>query len=564
LSRPLDRTLINLTLIALTGLVVYSNTFNVPFLWDGVGKIAENPLIKDLGYFQNPIEAKGSRHYEFFRRRYIGYLSFALNYRINGASVFGYHLVNLIIHVADAFLVYALVVLTFRTPRLQGSPLQARARLIALLSGLFFISHPIQTQAVTYIIQRLTSLAALFYLLSLVAYVKARVSSRKAPGILLYALCLISAAMAMKTKESAFTLPFIVALYEFMFFRDSLKRRLPYLAPLALLIPIIPLGMIQPDAPMGQVVSGLAEETRLQTDMPRLHYLFTQFRVVVTYIRLLFLPVCQNIDYDYPVCRSLLRAGVLASFFFLAALFSLGMFLLARSRVSGSALRLPAFGIFWFFITLSVESGIVPIVDVIYEHRVYLPGVGAFLAVLSGGFLLMDKFADEKTGKAAAYLLILAVLVFSCAAYARNSLWKSEISLWGDAAKKSPFKVRPHNNLGLAYSEAGLIDEAIIHYGHALALKPDTLQVLNNMGLAYSKKTLFDKAINYYRIALSLDPDSIAVLNNMGLAYLRKGLLDEAEGYFVRARRLDLIKRPARRDYPDKFEYHHGSRKPGG
>ena len=153
----LKKPLFHFVLITTICLIAYSNTLNAPFAFDDSAVIIENPIVKDLGYMVNPSEAKvhkGPFEYELFRRRYVGYLTFALNYRMHKLNVAGYHVVNLYIHIINALMVYWLVVLTFRTPFLSSSTLRARSNQVALFTGLFFACHPVQTQAVNYIWQR--------------------------------------------------------------------------------------------------------------------------------------------------------------------------------------------------------------------------------------------------------------------------------------------------------------------------------------------------------------------------------------------------------------------------
>jgi len=170
----LPRPLAVLFLLSLLATLIYSNTFSSPFHFDDTPNIVENPQIKDLSNFLG-----------FSGSRAVGFLSFALNYHFNGLDVFGYHLVNLLIHIANGFLVYSLVLLLFKAsasdhgsqqlPTLNSQP--GAAPWIALVTALLFVSHPIQTQAVTYIVQRFASLVALFYLLTLVCYLKWRLAS---------------------------------------------------------------------------------------------------------------------------------------------------------------------------------------------------------------------------------------------------------------------------------------------------------------------------------------------------------------------------------------------------
>src|SRR5208337_5542535 len=131
-------------------IVIYANTLNAPFQWDESDFIVNNPIIKDFHYFTSPSDARGFSLYSSFINRYIGYLTFALNYRIHGLSVTGYHIVNIAIHIANSILVYFLVLLTFRTPFLVNSPLKQHSRYVAFFSSVLFACHPLQTEAVTY------------------------------------------------------------------------------------------------------------------------------------------------------------------------------------------------------------------------------------------------------------------------------------------------------------------------------------------------------------------------------------------------------------------------------
>jgi hypothetical protein len=151
-----QKTFTHLILIVILGLIAYSNTFHVPFYFDDKSVIVENPIIKDFQYFTSPLKSKVfTEHFGNyrFRSRYIGYLTFALNYSIHGLDTIGFHIVNLVIHVCTALLVYLLVHLTFQTPFLLTSELRTYSRQIALFTALLFACHPLQTQAVTYIWQ---------------------------------------------------------------------------------------------------------------------------------------------------------------------------------------------------------------------------------------------------------------------------------------------------------------------------------------------------------------------------------------------------------------------------
>ncbi|MHB8709188.1 MAG: hypothetical protein ACYC9I_09960, partial [Desulfuromonadales bacterium] len=256
-EKALQHPFTHILLIVGLGILAYSNSFGVPFVLDDLESIVQNEAIRSLGNF-----LPGGAGLDFHFRRWVAYFSFALNYRFGGLGVTGYHLVNLVVHLGTAALVYALVRLTFRTPVLAGSRLSPQAGIVALLAALFFVVHPVQTQAVTYIVQRLTSLCTFFYLLSLVLYAWGRlrmeeslgrdttgngtgqppVPSPRSPLFWLpFAGSLLAAVLAMFTKEIAFTLPLAALLFEFSFFRGEHRKRLLLLLPLLLTLAIIPM-----------------------------------------------------------------------------------------------------------------------------------------------------------------------------------------------------------------------------------------------------------------------------------------------------------------------------------
>jgi tetratricopeptide (TPR) repeat protein len=562
----------HILLIAVLGLLAYSNTLHSPFQWDEEKYIIRNPVVKHLSYFADTSKARGlAEYYAALKSRYIGYLTFALNYRLNGTDVTGYHIVNLFIHIINAILVYFFVALTLRTPFLRQGPgtrdqgpgiknskdhlpvpgsRSIAPDMAAFLTSLLFVAHPVQTEAVTYTFQRFASLVTLFYLLSLVMYLVFRLQSEdktdagRYRGIAFYILSLVFAVLAMKTKENAFTLPIVIVLYELSFFGGPVKKRALYLVPLILTMLIIPLTIIGTDRPAGEIISQMKDPSSIgYPGISGKEYLLTEFRVIVTYIRLLFLPINQNVDYYYPRYNSFFEPGVFISFLFLGALICAGLYFMYRSR-SNPDLRPLGFGILWFFITLSVESSIIPIPMTICEYRMYLPSVGAFMAVISGIFLLVEKFGHTRIKPYLVTSLIFLGVIFSVASYMRNSTWGSKISLWEDVIQKSPLNWRGHYNLGLAY---GLTDQAIEQYQIALRLKPDYEEAHNNLGNAYASRGLLDEAIEQYQIALRLKPDYEKGYNNLGNAYASKGLLDQAIEQFKIALRLK----------PDFEEAHH-------
>ncbi len=529
----MSRTPVHIILIVSLGFLVYSNTLHAPFQFDDQANIVDNTAIRSFEVFRDPLKIKELdspvNAKVLFGTRYVGFLTFALNYRLHGLDVFGYHVVNIAIHIINALLVYWLIRLSFRTPFFKGSIFDADAApaanknlvgIIALFSSLLFVAHPLQTQAVTYIVQRLTSLATLFFLLSLTLYIRARLSESVAACYGIYCASIVSASLAMLTKEISITLPVIIGLYEFMFFKGKMGKRFLFLLPAFLTVLIIPFAMITVNSAIADLDTATAFRIAGSKSISQWEYLLTQFRVIVTYIRLMFPPVVQNLDYDYPIYRSFFDMEIVLSVLFLLSLFGFGIYLLRRSSRlnmrNNHILRLSAFGIFWFFITLSVESSIIPIHDVIFEHRVYLPSVGFFTAIvaliISARIFLLNKLVILK--KALVPVLAVIVLILSGAAYVRNTIWQDEIKLWEDVVKKSPNKARVHYNLGVIYDKKGRIYEAIEEYLEVIKLSPNHADAYNNLGAAYAKTGHPDKAVEKFYIAAKLRPEDADIQKN--------------------------------------------------
>jgi Flp pilus assembly protein TadD len=608
---------------------------HVPFQLDDTFNISDKLYVRDISSFLDPVKIEQFRADGPYRMRTGAYFTLAVNYMLHGDDVVGYHVVNIVIHVFNGFLVYILALLTFRTPYFSSQLSSVStlfphpSSLIPFAAALLFACHPVQTQAVTYIVQRAASMATLFCLLSLVMYIKGRLASQRkveakgkvekesdsnfqfqssaliltsASTLTFFVLSFLSAVIAMKSKEIAFTLPLTIALYEFLFFRGTLKKRFLYLIPFLLTMLIIPLELMGLEGPAGKIIGDVSEAVKVQTDISRWDYLFTEFRVIVTYIRLLFFPVNQNLDYDYPIYHAFFDPNVFLSFLFLLILFSFGIYCLYRSRISHPSTlnpqpssRLAGFGILWFFITLSVESSVIPIVDVIFEHRLYLPSAGFFIAVATGGFVAWERVAkkdkasllsfpdvpvpdsDQRIGKPGKPLdaRLLAVdmtgkdtltgvtndrisaesrkwlakiipgmfgviiIILLCATYARNNLWTDEVKLWQDVVKKSPSKVRARSNLGHFYGKRGRFEDAFREYQVALGLDPDDFQVHNNLGVIYKAQGRIEEAIREYQTALRLNPDDAFSYYNLGNIFREKGDFEKAIEHYLSAIRLD-------------------------
>lgn len=532
-SRLYHTPLCHMLFILLVGSLAYVNSCGGPFVFDDLESIVRNETIRSVGNF-----VPGGSGFDFHSRRWVGYFSFALNYRLGGLAVGGYHLANLAIHLGTALLVYLLVRQIFRTPLMATAPVASRAAAAALMAALLFVAHPVQTQAVTYIVQRLTSLCTFFYLLAIVLYLEARLTAATSRGIRsesryrwLLAGATVAALLAMFTKEIAFTLPLAAVLIDLTFFTGPWRQRLPFLLPLLLTLPLVPILVLA-----GGEMSASATILNTRVDIPRWHYFLTQFPVIVTYLRLLILPVGQNLDYDFPVYTTPLTPPVLLSGLLLAGLLFLAAWLHRKSRRQPPTPEyLPiAFGLLWFFLSLSVESSLVPLADVIFEHRLYLPSAG--LATAAGTLIVigMQRTSMILGGRLPLLVAAAVILCLAAATWQRNRVWKNEITLWEDTASKSPGKSRPWYNLGTYLKDSGRPDQAIAPLQKAVGIEPGNAEAWHNLGLALLMTGQVAEALPPLQTAVHLAPQMDNATVNYAVALIEAGRPGDAAALLER------------------------------
>jgi tetratricopeptide (TPR) repeat protein len=297
---------------------------------------------------------------------------------------------------------------------------------------------------------------------------------------------------------------------------------------------------------LNQIQSAAAETKTIS----RTDYLVTQFVVIATYLRLLVLPVGQNVDYDYPIFHSLSEPSVIMSLLLHLSLASLAVFLLYRSQrqltsgatTAGISMRLAGLGICWFYLALSVESSIIPITDVIFEHRIYLPSIGFFMAVTAGisGIASRWKYCQGALWAAIAMMCI----VFTAGTIARNRIWSSEMLMWQDVLEKSPGKARPQHSVGLLLMKRFRFEEALPHLVKAVDLDPwnDRYRITLNstITLLDEYKGRCSEGTEYHSTFEKIDPrfrkEWMAVSNNnLGLAYEHLGNLFLAQDNYLKA-----------------------------
>jgi hypothetical protein len=367
---PPLRHLVAIGLIAGVALLAYSNTFHVPFQFDDRPNITQNPNVQIKVFAWDRVERLIKNTYKESIRIF-SYFTLALNYYFGGFNVFGYHLVNFLVHVASGIFLYWFLMLTFNLPFLREKygPISYK---VALFSSLIFISHPIETQSVTYIVQRMASMGGMFYLLSLVLYVKGRLSTGR-PRVLYFAGMGLSFLLGVFSKENVAILPLFIALYEFYFFQNldlSPKGRKILSSLVGALFILGAFGFIIWG---GRYINVIIEgyEYRTFTMSERV---LTQSRIVLYYLTLLVFPHPSrlNLDYDFPISKTILDPPTtLISILIIAGLMGYSIWSARKKPVL-------SFFILWYFGNLVIESSIFPL-EMVYEHRLYLPAVGPFV-----------------------------------------------------------------------------------------------------------------------------------------------------------------------------------------
>jgi hypothetical protein len=547
--------------MALATLVCYGHTLHVPFYLDDFSSIVENPVVQNWGGW------KGL--WDYAPLRIVGYVSFAVNHHFGQFQVVGYHVVNIVIHFLAGCAVLALAKGLMSAPAMRPLSSPRTAQWVPFLTGLLFIVHPLQTQAVTYIVQRLASLAALFYLSALACYVWARVSEQIWKQWLLIAGTVLSAGLAFFTKQNTFTLPLTVLLAEFIFFQEGKKRIFALLAIVAAglgCLFVVFAALFSYDPLSLKAMEALTRET---TVISRIQYLATQVKVLWIYIRLFFFPVGLHLDHDVPLLNGLISLETLP--FLLGHVLVLVLAIRARKRHP-----VLSFGVLFYYLAQIVESGFIPIRDVLFEHRTYLPNAGLCLvtawitiSVLPSLFRWLNPAAV-----ALPMVAILGVLTWQ-----RNQLWTDSVALWRDNAMKAPNNYRVLDTYAKQLLKAGRnqeaaqvlaltdrfeesddiqwpnainhlimlrrqgkLEEALAAADQYLSKNPNPRirsKILANKGNIYIEKGDLGKAEENLREALSDYPENLPAMVNLGIVLFHKGARDEAKQIFIDALKKD-------------------------
>lgn len=499
--------------LVLATLTAYHNSFTGPFVFDDLPAITGNASIRQLWPPSQVLWPKLDGGLTVSGRPLVN-LSLAINYALGGEVAWGYHAVNLLLHVLAGLVLFGVVRRTLSQPVLA-----ARFGPVALPLGLavagLWLLHPLQTESVTYIVQRAEALMGLCYLVTLYGFIRGAGSPRP---LVWFVLSGTAGLLGMASKEVMVSAPLMIFLYDRTFmagtFREAWRRRWPFHLSLDatwLLLVYLVAGTENRGGTAG-----------FSTVVTSGSYALTQCRAVVHYLRLAVWPHPLVFDYGTATVNSL------------AEVWPQALLLLALTGGTVVALWQRPVGGFlgaWFFALLAPSSSVVPVASqTMAEHRMYLPlAAVAALAVVG-----LHRWLGRRSW------IVCAALAagFGGLTALRNVDYHSELGLWADTVAKNPANARAHNNLGKAVFTLERTAESVEHYEEAIRLQPAAPEPYYNLGLALARLNRRPEAIARYEAALRLQPNYPDAHNNLGNALLEEGRLAEAIAHYEEALRL--------------------------
>ncbi|MDM8543038.1 tetratricopeptide repeat protein [Desulfococcaceae bacterium HSG9] len=496
--------------------LIYANSLDVPFIFDD-SVVRNQP---GLRITQLNLENFLKAGFETIqRKRPVANITFGLNYYFNKYDLLGYHSVNILIHITTSFFLFLFIKGTLKTPALAD---KNYSTLIPFFATVIWLVNPVHTQSVTFIYQRMNSLAAMFYILTLLLYVAARFADKRGTKYISASGCLLAGVLALGSKENAGSLPFVILLYEWFFFRDlkfgQSRRQLLIIAGVAACLMVLTWIYIGAD-PWARLL-----KTFSKRDFTMYQRVLTEFRVVIYYIGLLLFPHPSrlNLDYDFPFSRSVSEP------FTTIVCIGVVMGCICSAVYLAKKERLIAFCILWFFGNLVIESSVVGL-EIIYEHRTYLPSMMLILMLT----VLAFRYVKPDWLRISGFCIIIVLCSFWTVT--RNQVWSDPVVFWQDCIQKSPDKARPWSNFGFALMRKGRITEAERCFSKALQIKPNYPAAHVNMGTVMEKKGNLRKAAWHYQEALKFKPDHENANYNLGVVLHRLGNTEMAFIHYSKA-----------------------------
>ena len=496
-------------------LLAYGNSFRGVFLFDDIARIVEEKHIRQLWPIWPLLSGE----------RPLVDLSLAANYAISRLNPWSYHALNLLIHVLAGLTLSGVVrrsCMIWSNSAATGSVEKGSVRvneisaaLLAFAVALIFLVHPLQTQSVAYVIQRGESMMGLFYLLTLYCAIRAAESPG---GRRWQAASIVACAAGMATKAVMITAPVIVLLYDWVFFpQKKIKGRIwLYLGLCSTWVILLLTGIAQ--EVMGQA-GGVSHVGFASEAVSPLQYASAQPGVIIKYLQLALWPASLCLDYAWSVPQSwgLIIVPLL-----------LVLFLLGLAVWSALRRHWLGFAGLSFFLILSPTSTFVPVKDLLFEHRMYLPLACVIVAIVVPLYLVLRWAFPAYAPGVFFGVVLLAATPLAYATHERNKVYHSELAMWQDVVSKRPGNARAHVAVGTALAAQGKLDEALRKAQEAIAIDPQFADAHFAAGSFLARMKKPEEAIESFQAAIRLIPHHSRAWYNLGNVYRALGRLDEA------------------------------------
>lgn len=492
------------------GLLANFNTFTRPFIYDDVPSIRDNPTIRRLWPIWRVLSPPHEKDITVTGRP-LPNLSLAINYAMGGYDVWGYHALNLAVHILAGLTLLGIVRRTLLLPKFRDR-FRTTADELSLAVAVLWVVHPLQTESVTYIIQRTESIMGLCYLLTLYCFIRGATEQRRHQW---YSLCIAACAAGMASKEVMVSAPLMVMLYDRAFvagsFREAWRRRWSLYLGLAGTWLVLGCLLIQSFP--------LRSTNSISRDVTPWQYFLTEPGVILHYLRLSVWPRPLCFDYfGWPIARTWLN--VLPSVLGMVALLG---------AVAWDCWMNSAWGFLgaWFFLVLIPTSSFIPLDSPAYEHRMYL----SLAAVVVAGVMGIQALL----GRRASAVFVALAIGLGLLTWQRNEDYRSEFSIWADTVAKRPGNARAQSNLGTALGQLGRTEEAIEHWTQALRMMPDLEEPHYGLGVVLAGQGKLPEAMNEWEQAVRIRPSYAEAHYNLGVAAEQMGKVDEAIAHYQQA-----------------------------
>ncbi len=485
----------------------------------------------------------------FTTPRWISYWLNTVWYKIAKHDPFFYRLCNVIIHILSGLLVYASLSMSLSLSA-PTSYFYRRRLILATITTLFFMLHPVQTQTISYVIQgQLEGLATLFVMFILCLFLVSTRLRNTVARTALYALLLAAAYVATGTKEIAILGPILMLLIDWFFVAHGSFKELKSRWIIHALYSVVTIGSLYSFLSNNMTVTHAFKGTAtLQNNVGNVitqqanqvitvgNFFISQFKVIIHYMAMFLWPFNISVDYDWKMCSDFFSADCLGPFLLLCILAASIIYLLYRNRTSPIA-----FGMLWFFICLAPRSSFIPSTELVADYKTYMASIGYLFVlalILSYAFEKLITFCVHSTRTRTVYssgAIALATLCLCLMTHKRNTVWRSGEEFWFSIVQASPKKARAFNNYAVAMAEKAKYQEAIPYLKKAIKIDGHYPDAWNNISVCYQHLGKTDLAMDAMKEAIKINPSYAEFYNNLASYALTKSDFENSIAYAQQA-----------------------------